>query len=514
MSDDESLMRAPQLALAASEPTVDIGRAAVDDLLLLVTDASGSVVHVSDACERLTGHRRSDLLGQHLEDLLLPAVDSVQHASVLARLSHATGWQQHVSRWRTSTGEYRVVHWSSTPVHTPPSGRAYVFTGVDVTSHAGVDDLLLDSDARLRSILEATVDGIITAGPDGVIESVNPAVERIFGYPAAELVGRKLEMLMPEPYRSHHDGYMSHYLQTGERRIIGIGREVEGLRRDGTIFPIELAVGEVLLPGRRLFTGIIRDITMRRRTEELARQRLDELAHASRLAALGELTSSIAHEINQPLAAIVSFAEASLRMMRAGTGSSEVIKGALEQIAAQGARAGDIVQSLRQFVRKERGERESVDINAVIREVLGLLSHDMRVNRVRLKLVLDEQLPRVMADRIQVEQVTLNLIRNAVDALSEVDQRDRCVTISSARAGRHRVEVAVMDNGVGLPVEGAQRVFETFFTTKPQGMGIGLSICRSLVEAHGGRLTAESNPDRGATFRFSLPLPEGCDADG
>ncbi|MCW5655947.1 PAS domain-containing sensor histidine kinase [Hydrogenophaga sp.] len=508
MPENESSTRCSQPSAGADESA---GSAAVEQLLMVVADAHGKVLHVSEACARMTGRRRDDLLRRHIDELLVPVEKGGQAEGVHSRRARSRGWQQHATVLRNERGEERLVHWSSTPLHAPSEGRLFVFTGVDVTEHASAGEVTQDSDARLRSILEAAVDGIITAGADGVIESVNPAVERIFGYSAAELVGQKMNVLMPEPYRSSHDGYMARYLSTGERRIIGIGREVEGLRRDGTVFPIELAVGEVVIPGRRMFTGIIRDITQRRKAEEEARLRLDQLAHASRLAALGELTSSIAHEINQPLAAIVSFADASLRMMRSGKGSSEMLTTALEQIAAQGARAGDIVKNLRQFVRKGGSGRERVNVNTVVKDMLGLLSHDIRMKRVRVTLALDEQLPRVTANRVQVEQVTLNLVQNAIDALTGVDPKDRRVVITTARVGSERVEVAVIDNGTGLPAEGAQRVFDTFFTTKPEGMGIGLSICKSLVEAHGGRLTAESNDEGGATFRFTLPLEAAAD---
>ncbi|MCA8967674.1 MAG: hypothetical protein KDC48_22525, partial [Planctomycetes bacterium] len=239
-----------------------------------------------------------------------------------------------------------------------------------------------------------------------------------------------------------------------------------------------------------------------------------EIAHVARIAMLGEMTVSIAHEINQPLAAIVSFAEACLRMLRTGTGSPDVLRGALEQISAQGVRAGDIVHNLRQFVRKGGSSRTSVDVNDVIRDVLGLLQHDVRQRAVNLQLALDADLPEVPADRVQVGQVTLNLVRNALDALDDEPGAPRDVRITTARSGERVIEVAVADTGTGLPPDGPQRVFETFFTTKPDGMGIGLSICRSLVEAHGGRLTAESNPGGGATFRFTLPINgPGTDAE-
>ena len=476
------------------------------EALLMVTDAAGRVVHFNAACERLSGLAAREVVGRPLAEQLRGAVSPVDLVDLLRRLLAGEAVASHMGTWRAAGGEPRSIRWTSTVLHVEPDTPLLLCAGVDVTHTQRADAAVSEGVARLRAVLEAAVDGIITIDENSRIESVNPAVERLFGWTESELVGKTVNMLMPEPYRSRHDGYMHHYKETGERRIIGIGREVEGRRKDGTVFPLELAVSEVNLPGRRLFTGIVRDVSKRRQAEIQARQRLEELAHASRLADLGELTSSIAHEINQPLAAIVSFADACLRMLRSGTGSPEVLRGALEQISQQGERAGNIVHNLRQFVRKGEATRTQVDVNAVIREVLGLLSHDIRQRLVELDLELDETLPEVPADRVQVGQVTLNLVRNALDALPAEGEGARRIDIRSRRSGERFIEVAVSDSGIGLPAEAPQRVFETFFTTKADGMGIGLSICRSLVEAHGGRLTAESNEEAGATFRFTLPL--------
>ena len=479
----------------------------IDDILVAVTSVDGTIVHSNGKFQALTGLGESAVTGRSLRGALTGIASEAELAGMLES-GPERPWR---GEWRSASG--RTIHWNSSAVCGAHGPTLVLFTGLDVSAHRAAGAALAEGEARLAAILEAVVDGIITIDEATTIESVNPAVERLFGWSAGELVGRSVRMLMPEPWRSQHDGYVRHYLETGERRIIGIGREVEGLRKDGSVFPMELAVSEVHLPGRRLFTGIVRDISVRRQAEQQARLRLEELAHASRLADLGELTSSIAHEINQPLAAIVSFAEACLRMLRSGTGSPEVLRGALEQISAQGVRAGDIVHNLRQFVRKGGSSRTQVDVNAVIREVLGLLSHDVRQRSVELRLELDATLPEVPADRVQIGQVTLNLVRNALDAMREDRGAPRCIRVVSSRSGTEVVEVAVSDIGIGLPSDSPQQVFETFFTTKADGMGIGLSICRSLVEAHAGRLTAEANPDGGATFRFTLPIAEaGTDA--
>jgi two-component system sensor kinase FixL len=365
---------------------------------------------------------------------------------------------------------------------------------------------LRDRETRLNAVLETAVDGIVTIDEQGVIESVNPATERMFGYEAAELTGAKVQMLMPEPYRSSHDDYVATYLQTGEARIIGAGREAEALRKDGSVFPIDLSISEIQIGGRRLFTGMIRDITARKSAEAQAQRRLEELAHASRLSEMGEMTSGIAHEINQPLAAIVSFATACLRMVDAGTARPEVLRGALQSIAEQAQRAGDIVHHLRQLARKGESDKAPVDLNATLRGVLELVRHDLGTRGVELDSDLDDTLPPVLANRTQIEQVALNLVRNAVDAMAECPPCQRILGLRTRASGPGLVEVVVADSGIGLTEEVRERLFQTFFTTKATGVGVGLSISRSLVESHGGRLWAASMSRDGAAFHFTLPV--------
>lgn len=360
-----------------------------------------------------------------------------------------------------------------------------------------------DGEARLHALLEAVVDGIITSDDHGVIQSVNPAVERMFGYTADELLGNKLNLLMPAPYAEAHDAYLANYRRTGAARIIGIGREVEGLRKDGSVFPIDLAVSEVQLHDRRLFTGIVRDISDRRAAEERARLRLRDLAHASRLLEIGEMSSGIAHEINQPLTAVVTYAQACVRMLRAGDTDLELVRDTLVQIADQGARAGEIVQRLRRFARKGETRREALDLNEAVQDVIGLLGHELRRGELHLELDLEPDLPIVYADRVQVEQVLVNLVRNAIEAMASTEDLRLLEVSTSHDETAARIDVA--DTGEGLPADAA-RVFDTFYTTKQDGMGVGLSISRTIAEAHEGQLLASPNPRGGATFTLVLPL--------
>jgi len=366
-------------------------------------------------------------------------------------------------------------------------------------------EMLDDREARLNAILDTAVDGILTIDERGTIESLNPATERIFGYTGDELLGKNVKLLMPSPYHEEHDGYLARYMRTGEARIIGIGREVEGQHKDGTRFPIDLAVSEIGVAGSRVFTGVVRDISARRQSEDEARRRNAELAHAARLSTIGELTSGIAHEVNQPLTAMVNFAEASLRMLRSGNTDRQKLEDALEQIATQGQRAGRIIRHMRRLARKGESERVEADVSQLVRDVLGLVSRELRASHIALHVILDEGLPRVKCDRIQIEQVVLNLVRNAMDTLEASASPPRELTIRCRADGSAGIELSVEDTGEGFTADSVERMFETFFTTKADGLGMGLSISRGIIEDHGGRLWAKPRPGGGAVFHVTLP---------
>ena len=360
-----------------------------------------------------------------------------------------------------------------------------------------------ESAERLRAILDTAVDAIITIEESGVIESVNPAAERMFGYARDELVGRNVSVLMPSPYREEHDRYIANYLRTGEARIIGIGREIEAQRKDGCVFPADIAVSEVRLPGRRLFTGIIRDLTERREMEERARLRLEDAAHTARLLELGEMCSGIVHEVNQPLTAIATFAEACLRRIRTVGAEPGLVEDTLGRVREQGVLAAEIVSRLRGLVHKGESRRETFDLGPVIEETLLLVNHERRRRGVRVSVFCEPELPPVRGDRVQIEQILLNLIRNAFHAVEDADPRQ--VWLRTERAGVDRVRMVVEDSGRGLAPELRERVFKTFYSTKPSGLGVGLAISRSLAESHGGRLWAESADGGGARFGLDLP---------
>lgn len=361
-----------------------------------------------------------------------------------------------------------------------------------------------ERDALLRSIIETSPDALITIDEGGQVLSFNPAAEAMFGYQASEMLGKNVNCLMPAPYREAHDGYLERYLKTGERRIIGIGREVLAQKKNGDVFPIDLAVGEVEFSNCRQFAGFIRDATQRHAAEQSVNELRSELLHVSRLSELGEMASALAHELNQPLTAIINYLEACRRLLeRADDAGHEQTEGLMKKASDQAHRAGQIIQQLRKFIAKGETEHRLETINPVVREAVDLAMVGSEKRSVKLAFEFADELPDVMIDRVQIQQVVMNLVRNSVDALSEVD--DRSLTVRTSGTADDKVQIDVVDTGPGLAKDVADRLFQPFVTTKPGGIGIGLSICKTIVDAHGGKLWTTANPTGGTAFHIGLP---------
>jgi two-component system sensor kinase FixL len=357
--------------------------------------------------------------------------------------------------------------------------------------------------AVLRAVMDTSADGVVTIDQRGSIRTFNLTAERLFGYAEAEVVGRNVKMLMPEPDRGAHDGYVARYLSTGEKRIIGTGRVVEGQRKDGSRFPIHLMVGEFDRGGERLFTGFLHDMTQRKLAEQRAEQLQQQLYQVGRISELGEMASAIAHELNQPLTAITNYVRAVRQVLVVRGDASPQVTGLIDKAVDQADRAGQIIRRLRQLIGRSGTELQVCDINQVVRDALSLAMMDARSKGIDTKVDLADDLPVVLADRTQIQQVTFNLMRNSIDALEQAERRK--VLVSTRSDGAGGAEVSVADSGPGLAEEVAERLFQPFVTTKATGMGIGLSICRSIIEAHEGRIWAERTADGGTVFRFTLP---------
>jgi two-component system, LuxR family, sensor kinase FixL len=376
-------------------------------------------------------------------------------------------------------------------------------TGRDVSLRETTVKALADSAALLNAILSTVPDAMVVIDDRGSITSFSTAAENLFGYCETDVLGKNVNILMPAPHHDAHDGYLSRYITTGEKRIIGIGRVVEGRRRDGSIFPMELSVGEARTGDHRAFTGFIRDLTERHATEAQLQEVQDELLHASRLSAVGTLASALAHELNQPLTAIANYAAAGRDLVDDDRmGSRELIREALNETATEALRAGQIVRRLRDFVSKGELDTQILPLGKLINDATALGLVGARENGVEWTIEIEPGVDNVLADRVQIQQVMVNLMRNGIEAMSGSQVKQ--LTIRARPKGADQVEISVADTGHGVPVEMIDQLFLPFISTKAKGMGLGLSICRTIVEAHGGKLSVDHGANNGTIFTFTL----------
>jgi two-component system, LuxR family, sensor kinase FixL len=359
------------------------------------------------------------------------------------------------------------------------------------------------SEAHLRSILETVPDAMVVIDERGLILFFSTAAEQMFGYSEQEVLGENVSMLMPSPDRERHDAYLDRYKATGERRIIGIGRVTTARHREGFTFPIELSVGEAKVDGTTIFTGFIRDLTERQQAELRLQDLQSELAHVSRLSAMGTLATSLAHELNQPLTAVANYVETARDLLHDPDAETlAIVRGALDDAAKQSVRAGQIVRRLRDFISRGESERYIESLPRLINEANALALIGAGEQGIEVEVKLDPAADRVLVDRIQVQQVLLNLIRNSIEAMRE--SRDRVLTIQTRRQEDGMIRVTVVDTGPGLDETVAAQLFQPFVSTKETGMGLGLSISQTIIEAQGGRIWAEPRHGGGTAFHFTL----------
>jgi len=403
--------------------------------------------------------------------------------------------------------EYRVVQpdggvcWivSRARVEFNSAGKAVRLCGVsiDITARKQAEE-------KFRLVVEASPMGIVLANSEGRIVLVNSQTETIFGYPRQELIGQAVDILLPERVRSAHPGHRMEFLAAPQSRMMGAGRELFGRRRDGSEFPVEIGLSPIQsMEGMLVLTAIV-DITTRIRAElELAQQR-SEVAHLGRVTTLGEISGSLAHELNQPLGAILANTEAAELHLQHPTPNLEEVRAILADIRKDDERAGEIIHGMRAFLRRREMEIQSIAVHQLASEAVRLVSADAMNRKVAIGLDIPASLPEVFGDRIHLQQVLVNLLVNGMDAMNQSPVPARRMTIRASRPDSAMVELAVSDAGSGIAPGDMNRVFEAFHTTKPGGLGLGLAICRSIVEAHGGTITFENNTDRGATVRIRL----------
>ena len=366
-------------------------------------------------------------------------------------------------------------------------------------------DSLKNREAHLEAILATVPDAMVIIDDQGLIQSFSATAEQLFGRKLEEVQGHNVSILMPSPYQEEHDGYLHRYRTTGEPHIIGSGRVVVGRRKDGSTFPMELSVGEALLGGHRQYVGFIRDLTQREERDRLLHEVQSELLHVSRLSTMGEMASALAHELNQPLAAMGNYLNGSRRLLGNIPDTRAIaVKGALDKAAEQALRAGQVIQRLRDFVARGETERRVESLKRLVEEACTLALVAAKEQSVQVKYRLDPALDHVLVDKVQIQQVLVNLLRNALEAMQDSARRE--LVLSTAPEMDHMVGVSVADTGSGIDPNIASKLFQPFVSTKRQGMGIGLSICRTIIESHGGQLIAEPNPEGGTIFRFTLRM--------
>ncbi|GLI98712.1 Adaptive-response sensory-kinase SasA [Sphingobium sp. AntQ-1] len=467
-------------------------------------DPKGLVTVWTAGCEEITGWASSDAIGKHhsflycAEDIAAGVAD--RHLAQVEQLGRV---EQESWRVRKNGSEF-LAHLTTTALHDEAgqlSGYGKILR--DTTDEAATKEAIVAREQHLQSILDTVPDAMVIIDERGLITSFSAAAERLFGYSEAEVLGANVSSLMPSPDRERHDSYIGRYLSTSERRIIGIGRIVVGQRRDGTTFPMELSIGEAGHRGHRVFTGFIHDLTESDRNELQLKELQAELIHVSRLSAMGTMASTLAHELNQPLTAIANYLETTRDLLVDPDAETvAIVRDALDEAAKESHRAGHIVRRLRDFVARGETEKRIEDLPRLIEEAAALGLVGARERGVRSFFDFDPAASPVLADRIQVQQVLVNLIRNAVEAMAQVAIRD--LTITTRRRPKAMVQVSVADTGPGISEQVAPQLFEAFVSSKTDGMGLGLSICRTIIEAHGGRIWTDGAPNGGAAFHFTL----------
>jgi len=359
---------------------------------------------------------------------------------------------------------------------------------------------------EFETLLSTLVDGVIIINAKGEVQLMNPAAETIFGYPHAEVIGQNVKMLMPEPYESEHDGYIDAHLKTGIKKIIGIGREVEGRRKDGSIFPMELSVGKTMLDGEPLFVGVTRDLSTRYERQREYETLKEQHYHLSRVSAMNQMGSAIAHEINQPMAASLNYMETAKILIDRGEAIDTVkLSAILEDAIEQTERATEIVSRMRRFIQSGEGQREPLRVETIVESSIKLAFLGIDRSAIKLTHNFDQPLPPVEVDNVQIQQVLINLVKNACEAMEGTAQKSLAISAKVADCGNF-VEIAVHDTGHGLSEGDAMSLFVPFASSKSTGLGVGLSISQSIVTQHGGQLWYSPNKPQGSIFYFTVPI--------
>lgn len=373
-------------------------------------------------------------------------------------------------------------------------------------SPARDDELFIPSRTldELHALIDVVPDAMVVVDAEGIIRSFSKGAESMFGFEEAEVQGENASMLMPSPDREKHDFYIQRYHDTGLAHVIGRGRITTARHRDGTTFPINISVGQLNFDGAIGFAAFIRDLTESRETERELHILQNELAHVSRISAMGTLATSLAHELNQPLTAISNFSQSASDLLADPSGEHLTLaREALDECAHEALRAGRIVRRLREFISKGETQKGIASLRRLVKEASALALMNGHGRGVDFETILDPDADEVLVDAVQIQQVVVNLINNALEAMIEADHRR--LRVSSCNRDNELVELVVADSGPGLEPHIAERLFHPFNTSKESGLGLGLSICHTIITAHGGKLWVEPSELGGTAFHLLLP---------
>ena len=494
-SAEASRAETAHVATARAERLNAIINTTVD--AIIVIDSSGAIEEFNAGAERLFGYPAAEVIGRNVS-MLMPSPDHEQHDNYL-RQYQRTGEANVIGVGRQVRGRRRDG--STFPLHLSV-GEMWIdgvrkFTGMlhDLTTRVELEEQLRRSEGRWRAIVQSAVDGIIVINAQGAIEAFNPAAEGLFGYPEREVLGRNVNMLMPAPYHAHHDQYLSDYMTTGHAKIIGVGREVTGLRRDGTTFPLHLSVGEILIEGERKFTGIVHDLSARLRLEA-------QLRDQAGLARLGEMAAVLAHEIKNPLAGIRGAMEVVRDGLPADFKNADLLHDGIARIDA----LDRLMRELLLFARPPRPNRVAVDVGPLVATTARLFQSDPELREISVDV--HGAAPPVAADPQMLEHVFHNLLINGAHAMNGRG----AIRVDVAAADGH-CQVSFTDSGGGIPSDMRERVFSPFFTTKTRGSGLGLPTAKRFIEAHHGQIWIDSSGGDGTTMVVRLPFAEPPAAD-
>jgi PAS domain S-box-containing protein len=485
--------------LRASEQQMNLVTSAAD-LGLWEWDVESDRVWMAERTREILSIDRTDKLNLNRFLGMLHSDDREPVRKAVTKSLHNGGDYEAEYRVRLADGRYRWVA-ARGKVHFNGGGKPLLMRGVsiDITQRRQAEE-------HFRLVVEAAPNAMIMVNPRGIVTLVNAQAEAIFGYTREEMVGHPIEMLIPERWHSLHPDHRAGYFSVPTKRSMGADRDLFGRRKDGSEVPVEIGLNPIQAADGMFVLASIIDITQRRRAEREATMQRNELAHLSRVTMLGELSGSLAHELNQPLTAILSNAQAAQRFLTNDAIDRQEVQEILKDIIAADNRAGETIHRLRMLFKNGEVQNQPVDVIAMVREVLKFLNSDLINHEVVVNTNLEGRLPEVHVDRVQMQQVLINLIVNACDAMAGTVPSERRLMVRAERPnGDDEVHISICDSGCGIASERLEAVFEPFVTTKAQGMGLGLAVCRTIVSAHGGKLWATNNPDRGATFHLTLP---------